>query len=127
MVASFCPVCGEKIETKQDAPFHKRYPEYNLIPYAEYRYKDKISFIFNQPEFIENTDRHEGLNYYFIARKEKFGVLRYIYHEHWYGDDHFTHRIIPCEYDKIERMNDYFICYKNGEKSFIDYDGNLIK
>lgn len=125
--ASFCPVCGKKIEIKLDAPFHERYPEYDLIPYAEFRYKDNISFFFNKPEYIEDASRHEGKNYFFIAREEKFGVLRYEYHEHWYGDEHFTHRIIPCEYDKIERMDDYFICYKNREKFFIDYDGKIIK
>ena len=127
MAALFCPVCGKKIETILDAPFHERHPEYNLIPYAEFKYKDNITFLFKKPEYIEDGYRGTGKNYFFIARKEKLGVLRYEYNKHWYGDDHFTKRIIPCEYDKIEMQNDYFICYKDGNKYFIDYDGRIIK
>lgn len=127
--ALFCPECNSKIENFMDAPFHVRHPEYNLVPFNEFDYKDDVSFFFKKPEYIEDGYRSEGINYFYIARQEKLGILRYEYHKHWYGDYHITDRIIPCEYDKIERSEreDYFICYKGEEKTYIDNKGKVIK
>lgn len=125
----FCPNCGQRIDINTDAPFHVRHPEYDLVPISGFRYRDDVSFIFNKPEYIEDCYRHEGLNYFLIAKNEKLGVLRYEYHKHWYGDDNFTNRIIPCIYDKIERSEneDFFVCYRGDKKVYIDNKGKLLK
>lgn len=128
LAATFCPVCGKKIEVKLTGPFHERYPEYHLIPYTEFLYKGNVFFFFfNQPDYIENSSLKEGKNFLFIARNGKLGVLKYIYYKRWFGDYHNAKRIIPYEYEKIERKDDYFICYKYGFKFFLDNEGNIIK
>ena len=130
--AEFCPDCGynlsEIIEADSDAPFPERHPEYGLIPYCDFRYKEKFSFIFNKkPQFIEDKPRCEGKNYYFIVRGDKLGILRYEWHEHWYGDDHSNTNIIPMEYDKIEDEPPYFICFKGNTKYYFNRDGKRVQ
>lgn len=130
--AEFCPDCGTPINKRDiidpNAPYPERHPEYDLIPLCEFRYREKLSFVFNKkPHFIEDKYRHEGVNFYFIARDEKLGILRYEWHEHWYGDEHHNTNIIPMEFDKIEDEEPYFICYKGNAKSYYDREGKKVK
>lgn len=139
MEAKFCPKCGEAIfdgsegvdeDNTSDVPFHIRHPEYDLVPYSEFKFKDKmpIFYTFKKPEYIEDIYRlDEGDNYLYIARKGKLGVLRYRFRKHWYGDDHLPHVIIPCEYEKIEDNGDYYKCFKDGKIIMFDRSGKKIK
>lgn len=132
MDADFCPDCGTAIDvTSQvdpNAPFPERHPEYGLVPLCEFRYREKINFIFNKkPQFIEDRSRIEGNNYYFIAKDDKLGIMKYEWHEHWYGDDHGNTNIIPMEYDKIVIEDPYFICFKGDTKYYFDRDGKRVK
>jgi len=130
MESSFCPKCGNKIKVTADAPFHIKYPEYGLVPLADFRYHDHVKFVFNKPEFIQDKYLSEGVNFFIIARQKKLGVLRYEYHKKKIKvfDVHDIKRIIPCEYNKIEISdnNDYFICYKGDNKVFIDNEGKFL-
>lgn len=122
----FCSKCGCRLELPFDVPFHKRHPEYHLVPFCDRPYKG-IVFLFKEPEFIENKQRHEGDNFFYIARYEKIGVVKYTFKNGIFVDTEKVERIIPCEYDSIERDDDYFVCYKGTDKVFINFEGKIIK
>ena len=132
--AKFCPRCGKPMSDinedveEQNVPFHIRYPQYDLVPYSDFKFNNKIIFFLKTPEYIEDIQRlSEGDNYLYIARKGKLGVLRYRYKKHWYGDDHSKWVIIPCEYDKIEDEGNYYKCFKDGKIVMFNRSGKEIK
>lgn len=135
--ANFCRKCGYKIYDKKKVvnesipepkvdhrPFHIRYPEYNLIPYSEHA----ASFVFNQPDYIEREYLPHGKNQFlWIVKDGKFGITKFRYEDHWYGDEVYTDRIIKCRYDCIEKADAYFICHKDSQVIYIDLQGNILK
>ena len=129
--AVFCPECGFKVGTNidrlSDAPFHVRHPEYNLIPAIESPYRKVASRWDVRPEYYEDVELRDGVNFLYIAWRGKLGILRYEYKRHWYGNDHKARKIIPCNYDKIEKKTNFFICYKDGKKIFLDRNGSILK
>lgn len=131
--ADFCPDCGTSVKTtppvpELEIPFPNLHPEYNLVPLCDFRYRTHIGFFFARtPHFIEQKERVEGINYYFIAKDRKLGVMRYEWHKHWYGDTNKNTTIISMEFDKIENADPYFICYKGNNKYFYDREGKRMK
>lgn len=137
--AKFCRKCGSSISDNaevnvQDAefsniemdirPFHMRYPEYNLRPYSEH----PANFVFNKPDYIEREYLpHDQDQFLWIFKDGKFGITTYRYEDHWYGDEVHTNRIIKCEYDRIEKTDGCFICYKGTQITYIDLKGNILK
>ena len=123
--AQFCRICGHKFGVEPNLPFHMLHPEYHLRPFSEFR---KIRFWFNKPDYMEDPQRSEVPEYFFIAKNGKLGILFWRFKKHWYGGStNKYHRVIPCEYDRIEKKVDMFICYKGEERVFIDLKGNILK
>lgn len=132
--AVFCPVCGTAIPSHEDKskPFHLRHPEYNLIPYCEYATKydnNQVGITWfrkNLPEFIEDKPITSGMNFFWIAKQNKLGVLKCVHTPHWYGDDYVQSKIIPCQYDKIEDKGDYYVCHDGNNCTMFNRDGDVI-
>ena len=145
--AIFCKKCGKRIKDDSPAkvktkvtdtshsvlieskpvrtlPFHLQHPELHLKPISEF---DKLFFWFNKPEYVEDPSESEKPEYLYIAREGKIGILYWHFEEHWYGDTNDFHRVIQCEYDRIEKKEDMFVCYKGSERVFIDLKGNILK
>ena len=122
--AQFCRICGHKFEEISNFPFHMAHPEYHLRPFSEF---DKVLFWFNNPDYMEDPKESEKPEYLYIVKDGKFGILYWHFEEHWYGDTNDFHRIIQCEYDRIEKKEDMFVCYKGSERVFIDLKGNILK
>lgn len=105
-------------------PLYLRRPELNLRPFSEY--KHKLSFWRRKPDYVENPEKSTMKDYLWIARREKLGIL------YWHTEDgclwksNTYRRIIPCEFDAIEKFEDHFVCYKDGECDYRDLDGNIL-
>ena len=74
-----------------------------------------------------SSSEAEDPEYLYIAREGKLGILYWHREKHWYRTINDYHRIIQCEYDRIEKKNDMFVCYKDSERVFIDKKGNILK
>lgn len=122
--AQFCRICGFRFEEPSDLPFHLRYPELHLRPISEF---ETLTFWRNKPEYVENPSEAEDPEYLYIAREGKLGILYWHREKHWYRTINDYHRIIQCEYDRIEKKNDMFVCYKDSERVFVDKKGNILK
>ena len=134
--AKFCCKCGTQLnraaiitieESSQEMdtrPFHLKHPELHLKPISEF---EKLFFWFNKPEYVEDPSEAEDSEYLFIARRGKLGILYWTIEKHWYGKEDVYNRIIPCEYDRIEKADGYFACYKGTEVTYIDLKGNILK
>ena len=130
--AKFCCKCGTQLnraaiitieESSQEMdtrPFHLKHPELHLKPISEF---EKLFFWFNKPEYVEDPSEAEDSEYLFIARGGKLGILYWTIEKHWYGKEDVYNRIIPCEYDRIEKADGYFACYKGTEVTYIDLKG----
>lgn len=134
----YCPrcghPCGEDIEDEavqeeiEKLPFHERHSEYDLVPWAEFKFNNKISFWFNTPEYIEDIrSLNEGNNFLWIARKGKLGVLKLYYKKGFFHSDYVASRIISCKYDMIEDRGDYYLCYEGNKKVMFDRRGTQIE
>lgn len=111
-----------------DLPFHLRHPELNLKPLSFFR--DKVlSFFFNSPDYVEIPDKSSHPEYLYIVKDEMFGILYWHYKEHLFYTENKHERIIPCEFDKIEKkINEgMFICNKDGTRTFYDLSGTILK
>lgn len=137
--ANFCRKCGFPISDNAEVivceventsiemdtrPFHLKHPELHLKPISEF---EKLFFWFNKPEYVEDPSEAEDSEYLFIARDGKLGILYWTIEKHWYGKEDVYNRIIPCEYDRIEKADGYFACYKGTEVAYIDLKGNILK
>ena len=142
--AVFCKKCGTKLEesmaivSKYDdkhsfvvksselgnIPFHMKHPELHLRPISEF---ENLTFWRNKPEYVENPSESEDPEYLYIAKDGKLGILYWHFEKHWYGNTNDYHRIIQCEYDKIEKKEDMFICHRGGERIFVDKKGNILR
>lgn len=122
--AQFCRICGHRFEDTSSLPFHVAHPEYHLRPISEF---SKLFFWRNSPDYVEDPGESEVSDYFFIAKDSKFGILYWHFEKHWYGDKNDFHRMIQCEYDKIEKKDRMFVCYKGSERVFIDLKGNIMK
>ena len=140
--AKFCRKCGTKlsnstpiikseetVQKKDTRPFYLRYPELHLKPISEF---EELYFYFFPPEYVEDPSMAENPEYLYIARNGKLGIL------HWVKErvirvfikdtvNHIYNRIIPCEYDRIDKADGYFICYKGSQVTYIDLKGNVLK
>lgn len=112
-----------ELSKSEDLPFHLAHPQYNLKPRSEY---PELFFWFNKPDYIEDYYKSES-DYYFIVKDKKFGILYWKREKHWYGEDVDYHRVIQCEYDRIDKNEEYFVCYKGSNRVFIDLEGNVLK
>lgn len=137
--AKFCRKCGTpivkdgkvfstKIET-DNRPFHLKYPELHLKPISEFK---ELSFFFKSPEYVEDPSMAEDSDYLYIARKGKLGILHWVVERetHFFTKDTYNdiyNRIIPCEYDRIEKADGHFICHKGSQVTYIDLKGNILK
>ena len=142
--AVYCKKCGTKFEADmtivaksddkhtvlvkssefENIPFHMKHPELHLRPISEY---EELIFWRNKPEYVEDPSKSDNSEYLYIAREGKVGILYWHFEKHWYGDTNDYHRIIQCEYDRIEKKEDMFVCYKGSERVFIDLKGNILK
>lgn len=122
--ARYCRICGYKFEEIKNLPFHMAHPEYHLKPFSEF---EKLFFWFNSPDYVEDPKESEKPDYLYIIKDGKFGILYWHFEEHWYGDTNDFHRVIQCEYDRIEKKEDMFVCYRGNERVFIDLKGNILK
>ena len=66
-------------------------------------------------------------NFVICKHFQKLGILYWTIEKHWYGKEDVYNRIIPCEYDRIEKADGYFACYKGTEVTYIDLKGNILK
>ena len=132
--AKFCRKCGTpivrdekifstRIET-DNRPFHLKHPELHLKPKSEFT---ELSFIFKSPEYVEDPMEAEDSEYLYIARKGKLGILYWRIEKHWYGKDNVYNRIIPCEYDRIDKADGHFVCYKGSQVTYIGLKGQILK
>lgn len=136
--AKFCRKCGYNFnagfsenntmnsadDNKDVRPFHIRCPELHLRPISEF---DKLFFWLNRPEYVEDPLLADDSNYLYIVRNEKIGILHWITKKHWYGKEEVYNRIIPCKYDRIEKADGYFICYKGLKVEYRDMKGNILR
>lgn len=123
--AKFCRKCGSQLSNSVDIrPFHLRYPELHLKPISEFQ---ELSFLIKSPEYVEDPLEAEDSEYLYIARKGKLGILYWTVEKHWYGKDNVYNRIIPCEYDRIDKADGHFVCYKGSQVTYIDLKGNVLK
>lgn len=135
--AKFCRKCGSQLSNSESniansspvqeddiRPFHLRYPELHLKPISEF---NELSFLFKSPEYVEDPMEAEDSEYLYIARKGKLGILYWTIEKHWYGKDNVYNRIIPCEYDRIDKAEGHFVCYKGSQVTYIDLKGNILK
>lgn len=111
-----------------DLPFHLRHPELNLKPLSFFRDKG-LFFFLNSPDYVEIPEKSSHPEYLYIVKDELFGILYWNYKKHFFYTENKHERIIPCEYDKIEKkINDgMFICYKDGKRTFYDLNGVILK
>ena len=111
-----------------DLPFHLRHPELNLKPLSFFRDKGLLFFL-NSPDYVEIPEKSSHPEYLYIVKDELFGILYWNYKKHFFYTENKHERIIPCEYDKIEKkINDgMFICYKDGKRTFYDLNGVILK
>ena len=140
--ANFCRKCGSQLSNsvgniansspvQEDdiRPFYLRYPELHLKPISEFQ---ELYFFFKSPEYVEDPTMAKDSEYLYIARKGKLGILHWVIERetHFFTKDTFNHiynRIIPCEYDRIEKADGCFICYKGSQVTYIDLKGNILK
>lgn len=137
--AKFCRKCGSPISDNAEIlvcevensnvemdsrPFHLKHPELHLKPISEFQ---ELSFLIKSPEYVEDPLEAEDSEYLYIARKGKLGVLYWTVEKHWYGKDNVYDRIIPCEYDRIDKADGHFVCYKGSQVTYIDLKGNILK
>ena len=140
--AKFCRKCGSQlsnsvrtivnsVSVQEDdmRPFYLRHPELHLKPISEF---EELSFFFKSPEYVEDPTMAEDSEYLYIARKGKLGILHWVIERetHFFTKDTFNHiynRIIPCEYDRIDKANGHFVCYKGSQVTYIDLKGNILK
>ena len=107
-----------------------RHPEYHLKPFSEF---PELTFWFNKPDYVEDRDETEMPDFLFIVKDEKFGILHWETEtvKHLFKKDTYVehyNRIIQCEYAKIEKEEDHFVCYKDdGSCVYIDLKGNVLK
>lgn len=68
-------------------------------------------------------------NYLYIVKDGKFGILYWHYKEHFLLTENKYKRIIPCEYEKIDKKigDGMFVCYQEGKRTFYDLNGVLLK
>lgn len=119
--AQFCRYCGYKFAEGGDVPFFMAHPEYHLRPFSEF---EKISMVFNKPDYMEDPKLSTKPDYYYIAKDGKIGII------YWHYKNIFnnTNRIvIKCKYDHIEKKDGMFICHNDSEKVYIDLKGNILK
>lgn len=121
--ARFCRICGYKFDARDQRPFHLKHPEYHLKPFSEFK---ELGFLRNSPEYVEDPSQSDVNEYYWIVRKEKFGILYWHHEDHWYGDTNNYNRIIQCEYDKIEKLDGMFACHKGDDIIYIDRQGVIL-
>lgn len=121
--ALYCRICCHKFEDAPSMPFHMAHPEYHLRPFSEF---DKVFFGFNNPDYMEDSKESVKPEYLYIVKDESL-VFCWHFEEHWYGDTNDFHRVIQCEYNRIEKKEDMFICYKGSEQVYIDLKGNILK
>lgn len=130
--AKFCRKCGTQLVKDEkvfliendNRPFHLKHPELHLRPISEF---EKLFFLFNKPEYVEDPSEAEDSEYLYIARNGKLGILYWTVEKHWYGKEDVYNRIIPCEYDRIEKEEGYFACFKGPEVTYIDLKGKILK
>lgn len=122
--AQFCRICGHRFEDTPSLPFHMVHPELHLRPISDF---EDLHFWFNKPEYVEDPNESINPEYLYIARNRKVGILYWKIIKRWYGKEHEYNRIIPCEYDKIEKTADAFICYKGNKRYYMDSKGNILK
>lgn len=133
--ANYCRNCGAIFPKSQVTPFSfnqnnanipylLRHPELHLKPISEFQ---ELFFWFIKPDYIEDPKESEIPCYLYIVKDSKVGILYWFHEKHWYGDKNDYHRIIPCEYDRIEKKQDVFVCYKGGDKVYIDFKGVILK
>lgn len=135
--AKFCRKCGTKlsnstsiikseetVQKKDTRPFYLRYPELHLKPISEF---EELYFYFFAPEYVEDPSMAEDSEYLYIARGGKLGILYWKIESHWYGKNNVYNRIIPCEYDRIDKADGHFVCYKGSQITYRDLKGNVLK
>lgn len=122
--AQFCRVCGHKFGDPQNLPFLLLHPELNLRPISEFR---QLHFRINRPEYVEDPSKSSKPEYLYMVRSGKIGILYWKVVKRWYGASNQYRRIIPCKYDRIEKRDDMFICYKGGACVYVDLKGNILK
>ena len=66
-------------------------------------------------------------NYLYIARKGRIGIVFWCVKDGLFGKKNKYKRIIPCDFDSIEKHSDHFVCYKKERKVFYDLKGTILK
>ena len=119
---------SDKGNVANDLPFHLRHPEFHLKPLSFFR-DQGLSFFFNSPDYVEIPEQSVHPDYLYIVKDEKFGILYWHYEKHFLYTENKHERIIPCEYEKIEKRIEegMFICYKEEKRFFYDLSGVLLK
>lgn len=130
---------GAKSRNEEDKrPFHLRHPEFNLKPISEFDTSIFLGFWFRYPDYVEEQPYKDAESLYlYCVRNEKFGMI-HVYEEkrveeQWFGlvkkekKYCWAKRIIPCKYDRIDKYDEYFMCYKGAEVVYRDLKGHVLK
>jgi len=117
-----------RLDRLDDLPYHLLHPELNLKPLSFFADKG-LSFFFNSPDYVELPEKSSHPNYLYIVKDGKFGILYWCYEEHFLYTKNKHERIIPCEFEKIEKRIDegMFVCYTEGKRTFYDLCGVMLK
>lgn len=111
------------ITNDPNLPVPLRYPEYHLIPWTMV----SIDFLLNNPEYVEDPKKTAWPDYLYIYKDGKFGIL---YWHQWVLFSGPHRRIIPCKFEKIEKVKAefglMFICYNGGKRYYYDTTGTLL-
>lgn len=111
------------ITNDKNLPIPLKYPEYHLIPWTQV----SLMFWFNNPDYVEDPQKTAWPEYLYIFKDGKFGIL--YWHQRFIIRDRYK-RIIPCKFDKIEKVKAefglMFICYIGETRYYFDTTGTLL-
>jgi len=122
-----CKKCGRPL----GLPFNMTHPQYNLIPKEDWIKKGATPVTFDfDPEYnvkfdyIEDDEPKSRIKHQLLyALKGKLGVLEYYYS--FFCSDNYR-KIIPAEYDSIERTDSTYICKRDNITLTFDRNGSLL-
>ncbi|MBR1769404.1 MAG: zinc ribbon domain-containing protein [Bacteroidales bacterium] len=120
----FCGNCG--IEWDTTLPYNLRHPEMNLMSYGNYSLKYSFpTSLFKSitPDYCEDPGGY-GKHYLWFVKDGKVGIF-YLNQKRWIIVNEYI--VIKAEWDKIEKADGYFVCYRGGLKEYFDLEGNKLR